>query len=466
MKKYLPVLLVISPFFLFKLVNLSIRLSDSNIYFYTAYQLLQGKILYKDIFFTNFPLLPYASIVYFLISSGNLFFYFLTPAIEAAIVGALLYVISYKKYKDVLLSLTSTALYCFSFIVLATSDHQSGVFLASLFALVSYYFFAEKKYILSGVFVAFMILTKAYFMPILLAYVTTLFFERVKRVEKKYVLDFARIIIQFFIALLITFFIILLPTILYAFPDFIKDVFIYSLTRTQGVEKGRLLSFFISHDFILFLLLLFNLFLITKKHFFGFLSFFGILFFFFYQDIYYLYLNFFLPFLCLSYPYWYQTIQKKYHFQKYIIPTIICIFLLFNFMQYYNGFRNLQKIQIDEIVAAIKKENPKYLYGINSLTPALAYTANVPLLNNIVDTNPNIYRKGYLNANILTTKALGTNTLLVAEGIDYPLYNIKENMINEIFQKEVIVKYCTVLSEYPIQNEGYTNKIQLGTCKK
>ena len=53
MKRYFPLFIITSIFLLLKLTNLGIRMSDTNIYFYTAYELLQGKILYKDIFFTN-----------------------------------------------------------------------------------------------------------------------------------------------------------------------------------------------------------------------------------------------------------------------------------------------------------------------------------------------------------------------------------------------------------------------------
>lgn len=473
MKRYLSVLWIIFPFLLFKLFNLSVRLSDSNIYFYTGYQLLHGKILYRDIFFTNFPMLPYVSALYFLLLFGNLKLFFLTPAIEASIVAFLIYLIVSKQTRNVLLSALSSLLYLCSFIVLSTSDHQSGVFLASLFAVLSYYFFQEKKYLLTGVFITLALLTKAYFIPILVAYLFTLFFEPFDsaqgKLDREHTLSqlpqLLRRISWFLAGFIFTCFIILLPTLLFAFPDFIKDVFVYSLTRTQGVQKGTLLWFFFTHDIVLSVIVLWNLTLLIKKQFFGFLSLFGILFFFFYQDIYYLYLNFLIPFLCLSFPFLYETLHKQLKLQKYIAPTLIAIALLINLSVYLTGYKNLQKVDIVTMTAAIKKVNPPVLYGINSLTPALSYTTGIPLLDTIIDTNPNIYHKGILSARTMSEDAVRQHALLVANGVDYPSYGVRQLVTDEIFDLKTLQKPCTLTNEFPVQNEGTENIISFVSCR-
>src|SRR3989338_5346813 len=145
MKKFLPYFLLALPFFLLKLTNIGIWLSDTNIYFYTGYQLLQGKVLYRDIFFTNFPLLPYISSLYFLLTAGNLPLFFFTASIEAIFVGFMIYIIVLKENNSKLLALLASSVYLYSFIVLTTSNHQTGVFIASLFAVLSYLFFIKQK---------------------------------------------------------------------------------------------------------------------------------------------------------------------------------------------------------------------------------------------------------------------------------------------------------------------------------
>ncbi len=452
-KRFLPILILILIFLIFKLTNLGIRLSDSNIYFYTGYQLLQGKVLYKDIFFTNFPLLPYISSLYFLLTAGNLNLFFLTPAIEVCSVSFIIYLITYKKNKEVFPALISSLLYLFSFIILSTSDHQSGVFIASLFSIIGYYFYLNKKYFFAGIFVSLMFLTKAYFLPIGLTFLAVFSWE--KNIKKS---------LPFFLGAVIAGIIIMLPTIIFAFPDFIKDVFTYSITRSQGVEKSAIAWFFITHDFPLFVLLLSNIFMIKKYKFFGLLSIFGIIFFLFYKDVYFLYLNFLVPFLALSYPEFYKTVNKNFGIQKFIIPTVLFCFMFYSFVTYAAGFRNLQKINPDQAVTIIKKEHPKSLYGANDITPSLSYLSGTMLLNDVIDTNANIYRKGFLNSKKLTTDAINQKSILVTHGAYYPESGVNQEVTDEIFDKELVKKSCKLIGSFPVQTEGPENRLNLLRC--
>ena len=166
MKKiiFLPFLLL--PFLIIKIVNNSIRLSDTNIYFNIAHQIVNGKLLYQDIFFSNFPVFAYLSSFYFLITGKNIELFYFTSSIEVTIITVLIYFITYRKTKDYIISILSSSLYIFSLMVLSTSDHQTGVFTAVLFAVLSYLFLQERKIVLSGIFIALSIFTKAYFFPI------------------------------------------------------------------------------------------------------------------------------------------------------------------------------------------------------------------------------------------------------------------------------------------------------------
>ena len=72
MKKIIPLIFLILFFLIIKIASNGIRLSDTNIYFNIAYQISQGKILYKDIFFSNFPFFSYASSFYYFLSSRSI----------------------------------------------------------------------------------------------------------------------------------------------------------------------------------------------------------------------------------------------------------------------------------------------------------------------------------------------------------------------------------------------------------
>lgn len=454
MKKFLPIIILLAFFLLYKAGNIGVRLSDTNIYFYTGYQLLQGKILYKDIFFTNFPLLPYLSSVYFLLTGGNIALFFFTPIIEASAAGFLIYSIVYKQHKSKFIALLSSIIYLFSFIVLSTSDHQTGVFFASIVSLTSYYFYLNRRFVVSGVFLALALVTKAYFLPILLTFLAVFV------IEKKW-----KELFTFLIGAGAAGVVVMLPTVIFAFPDFIKDVFQYSLTRSQGIGKSNIAWFFITHDFVLFVLMIFSLVNIKKNKFLGLMSVFGIIFFLIYQDIYYLYLNFIVPFLVLSFPGFYNSVQKNFNLQKAILPTILIPFLIYNFIAYNSNFRNLQKLSgMDEIAEAIKKENPKALYGVNDITPVLSYQSGVPLLNGVIDTNANIYRKGILNAREMTADAVAQKALIVTHGYSYPAEGAEEIVTDEIFDIKQVKKSCKLVKSFPVQMEGSQNRLNLLRC--
>ncbi|HVF69907.1 MAG TPA: hypothetical protein VNA13_05075, partial [Xanthomonadales bacterium] len=253
-------------------------------------------------------------------------------------------------------------------------------------------------------------------------------------------------------------------TIIFAFPDFIKNVFEYSLNRSQGIGKSNIVWFFITHDFILFVLLIFSLVNIKRNKFLGLLSVFGILFFFLYQDIYYLYLNFLIPFLVLSFPEFYSSIQRNFDLQKAILPTILIPFLLYSLITYTAGFMDLQKVNLVEITDAIKKENPKVLYGVNDITPSLSHSTGVPLLNGIIDTNSNIFRKGILNSKKMTADAIYQKAIIVTHGYSYPMQGVEEQVVDEIFDKEQVKKSCKLIKSFPVQMEGAENRLNLLRC--
>ncbi|MDP3941597.1 MAG: hypothetical protein Q8Q49_04805 [bacterium] len=453
MKKYLPYLLLALPFFLLKVTNIGIWLSDTNIYFYTGYQLLQGNILYKDIFFTNFPLLPYISALYFILTNGNLPLFFFTASIEVILVGGIIYAIILKEKKSQLLALLTASIYLYSFIVLATSNHQTGVFIASLFSIFSYLFFTKQRFFLSGIFIALALLTKAYFLPVVMSiFIYILLTKRSK-------------LLPFLCGAGITAGVILLPSLILAPHDLFRDVISYSLTRSQGIPKGNITGFFLTHDTLFALLLVWNILMIKKRLFFGMTSLLSFLFFLLYQDIYYLYLNFSIPFLALSFPELYLSVTSKFKPQKMVLPTIISILLCINLSTYITSFRSQQKItNISELTDEITKQHPATLYGINSLTPALSYLTETPLLNGIIDTNENIFRKGFLDKKIMTEQAVQKHALIIANGAVYPESGINYPLLGGIFDEQIVAKSCRLLMTYPVQPEGVENAITLFQC--
>lgn len=453
MKQYLPFLAIAGIFFLIKINGLGVRFSDSNIYFYTAYQLLEGKILYKDIFFTNFPLLPYISSLYFLLFGGNLKLYYLTPIIESIGVSFVIYLTILRTHKQSLLAVLCASVYLFSFIVLTTSDHQSGVFLASLFGVIGYYFLETEKPAKSGVFIGLSVLTKAYFLPLWIASIVTLFLKKKNS------------LLRFLLGFFLTIGLILLPSLLFARNEIYTDIIEYSLTRSEGIPKMNILRFFFIHDLLLIAILIFVIVRIRKNIFMGVFALSSILFIILYKDIYYLYLNFLIPFLAISFADLYRTVQKQFSLPSFVIPAILAVIFIINISLYLSSFQKSQIVQnIEEITVFLKNQSETTLYGTNDITPALAYLGDKQLLNNIVDTNENIFRKGFLDQNKLTNDAIENNSLIVTHGAYYPQFMVDEQILGGIFDQETIKKQCTMIQSYPITTEGLDNRLNIFRC--
>jgi hypothetical protein len=454
MKKIIFPLLIIFFFLALKISNNSIRLSDTNIYFNIAYQMFQGKILYKDIFLSNFPFFYYVSFFYYLITQRNIDLFYLTSAIEVAITTFLIYLITIKKTKNYGVSIISSALYIFSFMVLSTSDHQTGVFTASLLGVIGYYFLQEKKYLMSGIFMALTFLTKAYFLPIFLSFFLYI------TVKKGF-----RNLTRFIIGLTLTSLLVLALPLIQAPKEFFSDIFGFSLTRPVGLPKMNIFWFFITKDFYFFFLLLFNFANFRKNIFFGLITVFSILFFFGYQDVYYLYLNFLAPFLSLSFYEFYSFSNVKFNLQKLVIPTIILIIIALNLLTYVSGYRNLGKLSgFNSIIEIIKKENPKYLYGTIDITPALISILNIPALENVNGAHEYFFERGIYDKKKLTDKAVNTRTIIITHGADYPQYGIKQEIFDNIFASETIYDNCKNILSVPVIAEGDVNRINLFKC--
>lgn len=452
--KHLSIIFLLLLFFIAKITNLGIRLSDTNIYFDVAYQISQGKLIYRDFFYANFPIFPYISSLYYFLIGKNLEFFYITSVLEAIIISSLIYYITYDKIKNALVSFFSSIVYLFSFIVLSTSDHQTGVFTASLFAVLGYLFLQKKNLLLSGLFVSLSFFTKAYFIPITISFFIYLL------LQKNY-----KHTVRFTIAFIVTSLAITLPFLFFSQKEFINDVFKFSLTRPVGIVKSDVAWFFIGKDFLLFVILIFNIFNFRKNIFFALISVFSIILFFLFQDVYYLYLNFVIPFLCLSFYEFYIFGTEKLKFQKMIILSVTTVFIIFGVYNYFSSYRDLQKINdFNKIVQIINNEKPKYLYGVDDITPALLNTTKVLPLENVRDAHEYFFSKNILDKEFLTNKAVHSKTIIISHGAFYPYLNINEQIMDGIFNKQLVLKYCRLLDSIPIKSEGAVNRINLFKC--
>ncbi len=444
---------IVPVLFLFvKLPFVGIRLSDTNVYFYTAYLMTLGKALYKNIFFTNFPFFPMVSSLYLRLFQNNITWYYASAGFEVAFSGALMGYITYKKTKTILLSIFIQFIYLFSFVVLSTSDHQTGVFLASFLSVVSLYFYETEKYLLTGIFLGLMCMTKAYYAPVALGFFVYFMLWRRR--------DFLKMLIGFLLSVSLVFG----PYVVSSGASAYKDIVLYSLFRAEGVDKLNVFRFFILHDPVLFILVVFSLWNYRKNRLFALISLFSVLLLVFYQDIYYLYLNLMVPFSVFVF----LDFVRAMRFSKKAVAAAYLVALFFTGMSlslYLSNYSRLQLVpDINEFVRVIKRERPDYLYGAMGITPALSYLTKIPLLGGVVDTNENLFNKGVYSAKHMTELLLHSRAALITTGADYPQYQVRDDFLDRIYNKKSAQKSCNLLASTPIQTEGLANRINIFLC--
>lgn len=450
---FLPFFTLIFGFFtLLKLVFSSVRFSDTNIYFYTAGKLLQGGLLYKDLFFTNFPLFPYVSSMYRVLINGNIESYYKTSIGEALITAVLLFYILHNQTKNRRISFLGSALYLFSFITLVTSDYQTGIYTASIFLTSAYFLWVKKKPFWTGIFLGLSIMVKAYCLPIVVAFVVYSFLQNKSKA------------VGILLGVIISSFVVLIPSIIFARAGFIKDVFMYSLFRLPGLNKSTIIWFFVQHDISLFLLLVLGAVQIRKNTLLGLILVFSTLFFLAYQDTYYLYLEVFVPFIILVLPqafYLASSIHKK---GAVVLYGFFGIIVFFNLYVYLSGFTRLNTIRnVDYIVKTIQKAKPRYLYGGMETTSLFSEKSNIPLLPGVSDTNTNIFRKHFLNAKQLTQKAVMSKTLIIAKGGTYA--DTQDLLLDEVYEAHMVRKSCHVITQTEVITESpEINTISVWKC--
>lgn len=200
-----------------------------------------------------FHFFQYVSLLYGIFTNWNLHAFYATPILEICVTAFFIFLCAQKVSKNPYHIAATVILYLFSFTIMATSDHQTGVFSASLFAVIGYYFALQKKPILSGVFFDYPFSQKAYFIPIPLAFILALFFENKKELYKTLFgfLTTTTVIFAFFFLL--------------SGGAIISDIFLYSLIREQGLSKFGIFRFFIFKEIILSILFFINFSRIGKK---------------------------------------------------------------------------------------------------------------------------------------------------------------------------------------------------------
>ncbi len=444
---------VIALFLVLKLHDCAYLISDTNGYIYYAQLILEGKLLYKDLFLTNLPFTPYLHTLYLVLFRWKPELIFATASIEAALVGVVIYFAVGRNAEERIFGLLAACSYLFSLTVMASSNHQTGVYFASLCATAAYYLYMRKRYLNAGILLGVAFMTKGYFIPVVCAF---FLYDLLKRKVK---------VLQMGIGFAGTALIIMLPTLIYAFPELLQQVFGYSVGRAQGIPKLPVIGFFMQRDWFLSLSAIAGFVYARKIPLVAMIIGFSFLFLLWYKDVYLLYFNMFIPFAAIAGGETIKLLARK--FEKPVVLIVFSVLVgcssLLAISSYLGVFSQLQKIRhTAQIVQTIQKYNPDFLYGDPEIAPLFQFLTGVPPLEGIVDTNANLFRVGKYNAKELSQKAASSKTMIVSLGVEYP--EITKSVVTDMFDEEIITKHCKLVASYPVISEGGINRINLSRC--
>jgi MFS family permease len=428
-----------------------------------AEHIMQGKLLYKDMFLTNLPFFPYLSVLYLTITRNITLFYG-TVLVEVVATATVIYITLRKPKRPRSIPLMAAGAYLFSMIVLATSDHQTGIFFASLMASLAYFWYTREKYVLSGIALGLMFVTKGYMLPILGAFFLYDIYTR-KKMSWNLIIPALSVIS-----------IVLLPTLLFARNEMISNIFGYTMNRPTGLDKKNVLFFFIFNQWLFCIAILYAWVQFRKNVLIALCLAFGVAFLLLYQDIYFFYLNMLVPFACIALANSIEFLNKKIgRLNGLLVATLFISFsMLLNYKTYSENLAPLQKVkQFDKIAQAVTSTKPEYIFGAVEIVPALSYSTKIPLLNDIIDTNESLFARKVYDLAAIKKDIYSHKTVVVTLGVDRDLImNTGEKqhvvlpVIPQLFTKLEIEKKCKKILSQPVIAEGLTNRINVWKCFK
>lgn len=438
-------------FFLwFKFSNLGILFSDTNVYFYIGKLILEGNMLYRDIFFTNLPLFALISAGYYWILQGNLLAFYVSGIIEILVLYTIIYVLVYRHHKKRDIAVMAGGVYLFSTHVMLASGQQ-GITTASLFAVLAYISLLHKRYVLSGILLACMILTKAYFVPVACAFVLFVL------LQKKY-----RSVVNLVVAGCITSMVMLLPFAVSGFDQMKFMLFDYSLSKSGVFNKTNIFGTYMYFEFLILFATGTSLVMMRKYQLFGFISLFFWTYFGVTHTIYASYILVIIPFMALFLAD--LMVYIRHRTQLLTLPTLFILYaLLVVFIT--RPYSDLDRIhQIDEIVATIQSIHPSYIYGTSFITTALSVQSGVPLLDNLADTDETLFVDNILDNTELTMKAIETGSVIVVWGVAYSNGTYAVGSVS--VDQELLASSCKQSGVYQFNGGKGINALLLYDCSR
>lgn len=499
LKLRLLLVLALGIFLILKLTNIAPKLSDEGFYFYNANLIAQGQLPYQDFFFQHLPgqILFLAGIIKTF--GYNLYLLKTIPILASIGTATLLYRMTRNFITPIL--------YLFSLSVLATTDHSTGVHEAVFLLVLTWLLLDRQKFFWAGL-VLFLALTyRIYVLPAALG-ITLYHLWKDSRYQVpgfSFQAPGNRLTgnrqlapgkptkwLVFLLTSLIPFSLVNLTLWQTYGEKFLTPVWRYHFLKSEGIDKGKIFSFFLANEWMLLALALTGLvvFLITKSKFqnpksktnsndqnpnskLNKAALFGLLaqgaFLLVFADIYYFYLVTLIPFL---------AVLAVYSIRSLTSPKSLILFLaafaIINFYNYQTNhapvsvLTNLDRIKGD-VKGLTKEDDPPSgeagtVWGSFVVTPLIALESDRKITENQVDTNAKRNYAGLLSSDEATR--LATESALFIQTATLDTSGKILSLEPDYVKQYVIQDSCTLFRTYPIPRDYEKNAILLWQCRR
>lgn len=443
-------------FLLLKVIVFVPRLSDGYFYLYAAWDLASGQVPYADFFFAH-PLGQLIALLPFVALSGPLGTVTLHLADAAQVCIALLLFMAFRGEYGRWIALAGSVFYLFSFTVLATSDHLTGVHLTTLLLVISWLLARADRPALAGTAAALACLVRFYAFPVAAGLAAGIWLERRTGVR--------RALVAFGVVL---FFGLLLHVTL-APSAFFGQAVLYHVAKSAGLSKFEVFLFFLKREWFLLLLGVPGMVILARA---------GrpsvllpaacfLLALLLFPDVYFLYLVPLVPWLiagaCASFE---RILERGAGRPRDALVLLAVLSLFLGMRAYFGDQRSADSVPLLSAVARTvqaQSSPAETLYGNSEVTPLVALLAGRRIAGGFADTNEKIFLTGLADpeqrAQVLAQLGVRFIVTLAFIGQDGRVAGA-----DRVVPEEYLRSRCVVAGSVPVIRSAAGNALMLWDC--
>ncbi len=431
-------------FLILKITEMQFKFSDGFTYMYMGRLILNGFVPYRNFFFASPPFQAYVMAFFEIFTGSNFLILKLIPIL--ATVGSSIFIYLYIKKKfGGWQGLTASILFLFSFLVLLTTDYNTGISLTLLFLIGMIYFIEEDKPIIAGLFGSLAALTRLYAPFVILG--ALLFYLICRRRET----------LKFILGLAVIFVPISLIFEIISHGAYLNQIFFFRLNLISGIglDKFSVIGFFLVGDFILILGTLFYFIFDKekKKLLLPLLATAGsVILYAVYSDIYYLYFGLIIAFFAMFTAKFIFEFSDSKNFRRLLVLFLI-LFMVFNSLIYISNYATASNIKFTSDITNFVVSNSganDTIYGSFEITPLVGLLSGRPLAGNIADTNPKNIMTSEFNISEIEKKISGVR-FIIEKGTK--LSDGTLTGFDDSTPLDYIASRCNLTKTYPVTND-------------